>query len=296
MTDLLCTPFRECAPEHLLTDAELGPALRERIAAGREAWPMFDVADGHFVAFLARRSAATVLPALQHAGDLFLACACVARQPNALTAFHSAYEPLVTRVLQRRAAGLNAVDDVKQEVLSKLLVAEAGAESKLADYRGVGPLRSWVATVTVTTLLMARRSQDRRREQSSDDEDPIVDPILRSDPELHYLKEHYRQPVAAAIVNALEQLGDRERVLLRLHLVQRLSIDRLGTMYCVNRATAARWLVNARSRLLEATRRELQRRLGVSVRECDSILKLVHSQLEVSVARYLSSGHRTLGT
>jgi RNA polymerase sigma-70 factor, ECF subfamily len=289
MTKQLCNVFREHLPEVELADSELAEALRARIDAGREGWPALRVSDEMFTAFLAQRSQRAALPALQHAAELYLVCACVHAHPEALATFHKTYEPLVTRVLQRRAAGLSSVDDVKQEVFTKLLVAEAGQAAKIADYRGVGPLRSWVATVTVTSLLMARRSQDRRREQSNDDEDPIVDPILQGAPELHYLKAHYRQPVAAAIVNALAQLGDRERVLLRLHLVQRLSIDRLGTMYSVNRATAARWLVSARSTLLEATRRELQSKLGVSDAECDSILNLVHSQLDLSVGRYLSA-------
>lgn len=289
VTNSHCNAYRDLLPEHELTDAELASALHARIEAGRAAWPTLHVSDEQFVEFLAQRSTPGALPPLQHAAELFLACACVAREHSALSAFHKTYEPIVTRVLQRRAAKLQALDDVKQEVFSKLLIAEPGMQAKVAEYRGVGPLRSWVAAVTVTTLLMARRSQDRRRERPSEDEDPIIDPILRADPELHYLKERYRQPVGEAIVSALEQLGDRERVLLRLHLCQRMSIDRLGTMYSVNRATAARWLVSARSALLEATRRELQHRLGVSDRECDSILKLVHSQLEVSVARYLSA-------
>jgi len=49
----------------------------------------------------------------------------------------------------------------------------------------------------------------------------------------------------------------RERTLLRMPLVDRLNIDRLGVIYRVNRATVARWLVAIRRRLFEEVRREL---------------------------------------
>jgi RNA polymerase sigma-70 factor (ECF subfamily) len=67
-----------------------------------------------------------------------------------------------------------------------------------------------------------------------------------------------------------------------------MSIDRLGIMYGVNRATAARWLASARGKLLETTCAEICRGLRVSKSECDSILNLVQSQLDVSVARHLT--------
>jgi RNA polymerase sigma-70 factor (ECF subfamily) len=143
--------------------------------------------------------------------------------------------------------------------------------------------------VTVTTLLMALRTQSRRNERPTVDEDPIIDPIVGSNPELNYLKARYRETVTQSIVSALTQLGDREKVLLRLHLCERLSIDRLGVIYSVNRATAARWLAAARAALLQHTRAEIQRRMGVTDRECDSILNLVQGEVDVSVARHLNN-------
>jgi RNA polymerase sigma-70 factor, ECF subfamily len=285
----ICVAFRTVAAEDLqqMADPQLALALQEQLSAARAAWPTLAISDEDFVAFLAERSGPSGLPPLAHAADLLLACACIAGDRGALSAFHAHYDRVVTRVLQRRAGNFGAIDDVRQAVFEKLLVAADGERPKLGDYRGTGSLKSWVASVAMTTLLMTRRSQLRRREQPTDDQDPIVDHVLQSGPELHYLKVRYRGPVEAAIVSALGQLADRERVLLRLHLCERMSIDRLGEMYGVNRATAARWLVNARQALLRATRLEIRRGLGVSDGECDSILNLVHSQLDVSLARHL---------
>jgi RNA polymerase sigma-70 factor (ECF subfamily) len=142
-----------------------------------------------------------------------------------------------------------------------------------------------------TSLLMAQRTQGRRRETGSHDEhdDPVIENVLADQPELNYLKQHYRAPVQAAIVAALEALPDRDRVLLRLHLSEGMSIDRLGAMYAVNRATAARWLAAARRTLLQSARAGIQKALRVSDTECDSILKLVRSQLDLSITAHLRS-------
>jgi RNA polymerase sigma-70 factor (ECF subfamily) len=58
-------------------------------------------------------------------------------------------------------------------------------------------------------------------------------------------------------------------------------------MYGVNRATAARWLAAAREIVKERTIRQLRARLQLNPRECESLLGLVNSQLEVSVLRHL---------
>jgi RNA polymerase sigma-70 factor (ECF subfamily) len=289
MTLELCSRFRAClgTVSCSTSDLALEQALQERLRSARLGWPNIPVSDATFVEYLAARSSADALPAPAHAADLLLACACAAGDEDARTAFHDAYAGLVTRVLRRRGADPSMLEDLKQAVLEKLLLAAPGERPRIAEYRGRAPLKSWVATVTLTTLLMARRSQGRRREQSAD-EDEMLDCVIESGPELRYLKQHYRKPVESAIVFALGQLADRDRVLLRLHLCQRMSIDQLGVMYGVNRATAARWLASARGKLLETTCAEICRGLRVSKSECDSILNLVQSQLDVSVARHLS--------
>jgi len=131
-----------------------------------------------------------------------------------------------------------------------------------------------------------RRSASRRREQPEESGGPALG--ARLDPELDYLKLRYKTEVEEAIIGALAQLSDRESTLLRLHLGERMGIDALGTLYSVNRATAARWLAAARLALVAKTKEALQARLQLSERECDSMVALVQSQLDVSIVRRLS--------
>ena len=86
-----------------------------------------------------------------------------------------------------------------------------------------------------------------------------------------------------ALTAAVEQLSERDRSVLRCHLVERMSIDRIGEVYSVHRATAARWLASIRERLFERTRENLTARLEIGTSEYDSIMRLIQSQLHVSL-------------
>ena len=97
-------------------------------------------------------------------------------------------------------------------------------------------------------------------------------------------------------MRALSRLGDRERTLLRLHVGERMSIDHLGAMYRVNRATAARWIAAARESLVEGARGEIRARLRLGESEYQSIIALVRSQLDVSIVRHLGAPPPTSAT
>jgi RNA polymerase sigma-70 factor, ECF subfamily len=262
--------------------------LRAYVSAARATWPDLAFDEAAFVSHVVSRASSGVLPPLDHAGDLLLAFACARSIPGAVVAFHRIYGAVVARVLSRRRAHTAEAGDVSQAVYEKLLVAPARGTPKIADYRGAGPLRSWIATTVATTLSMARRTAGRHDHRS---EGAALSMALETaTPELLYMKSRYRGEIEAAMVRALTHLGVRERTLLKLHLVERMSIDQLGTIYAVNRATAARWLAAARASLLARIRDEIQVNLGVSRSECDSLVDLVRSNLHVSAARYLSEG------
>ena len=65
------------------------------------------------------------------------------------------------------------------------------------------------------------------------------------------------------------------------------SIEQIGAIYRVHRATVARWIADARELLLHQTRELLSRRVRVSNDELESILWLIDSQMDVSLHRCL---------
>ena len=65
------------------------------------------------------------------------------------------------------------------------------------------------------------------------------------------------------------------------------SIDQIGSLYGVHRATAARWLTNAREELGARIRAGLAERLEIGESQVDSIVALVTSRIELSLERLL---------
>ena len=64
-----------------------------------------------------------------------------------------------------------------------------------------------------------------------------------------------------------------------------MNIDKLGVMFQIHRATAARWLHSAREAVFTETRRLLQERLRLSPGEFDSLVRVLRSQLDLSATQ-----------
>lgn len=285
----LSEAFRKTpAQGHAPPSAELEATLATYLEAARAPWPEFGIDPVDFIRYVSERAEDGQVPPLRYAPDLWLACACVQRVPAALVCFQKEYEPLLARLLRRQGAAPDVAEDVQQVLSERLFVADAreGRRAKMADYKGLGALKGWVSTSAVTTLITQQRAAggQQRVKRKAFAEHALLG---SSDPELEYLKARYRAQVHDAIVVAVGTLNAREKALLTFRLKERLSIDTLGAMYGVDRTTVARWLVTARHVLKKRTIERLRACLELKARECESLLALVNSQLEVSLLRHL---------
>ena len=86
---------------------------------------------------------------------------------------------------------------------------------------------------------------------------------------------------------ALGQLGAREQTLLRYHHVDGLNIDEIGAIYRIHRVTAFRWLEKAKELLVRSTLDTLRGRLKLPANELDSVLRMIRSQIHLSLVRHL---------
>lgn len=266
--------------------AVVATAWHAMLDAARTAWPDVRIEPAQIVEFIAQRLAGADLAgalATAPAADLVLAASCAEQEPTA----HAAFDSVLTEV---DAAGASTrsprdlVDDVKQVLRVQLLVARDGKPPGITGYRGKGPLRGWVR-ITATRELI-RHQRKRAREAPS--ERPLDEALGDAgDPLLSQLKSEYRSEFATALREAIAELDAEDRTLLRQQIVDQLSIDEIGAAFGVHRATAARWLQRARGALVTATRGRLAARLKLSVDEIDSVIRLVQSQLDASVIRYL---------
>src|SRR5581483_10913105 len=106
-------------------------------------------------------------------------------------------------------------------------------------------------------------------------------------PELALVAARYHDAFHEAVRDALAGLDERARVLLKLHLVDGVTLVRLAGMYAVDRATVVRWLAQARERVRTAALERLRARVGGSADELHSVLRLLRSRLDVSLGGLL---------
>jgi len=294
----LVRPFLDAAPAalrpQLASIADLDRRLWAIVAEGRAAWPELAVDASAVVEFIARQAtrdlAEVALDGLRPA-DLYLACACARQLPGAIAAFDRDYLREVDIALARMRVGPPRLQDVKQLVLQRLFVGggTAGAPTsagKIAEYAGRGDLRRWVRSVAVRTCLNELRKG--KREILADDDQLIAQHAIASDdPEIEYMQRTYSAEFRTAFGDALQTLGAREQTLLRYHHVDGLNIDEIGAIYRVHRVTAFRWLEKAKELLARSTLDTLRARLQLPASELDSVLRMIRSQIHLSLVRHL---------
>jgi RNA polymerase sigma-70 factor (ECF subfamily) len=185
-------------------------------------------------------------------------------------------------------AGAADADELEQRFLSRLLVSTPERSAAISAYGGRGTLRSWLR-VAATRLRVDAHRRDEAAERAERGAAAVPLPRAGLEPELDYLKLHYRAEFEAALSDGWRELEPRERNLLRHALLDGLSATHVADVYGVHRSTAKRWLADARARLLETTRNALRQRLRVDDRELDSVLRLVESRLDVTARVFLQT-------
>lgn len=298
-TESLVRPFLDAAPSQVRAVLESLVDLDRRlwglVAEGRAAWPDLQVPATELVEFVARQLTADLADAALDGlrpADLYLACACSKGISAAIMAFDRDYMREVDIALARMRIGPPRLNDVKQLVRQRLFVGggTAGAPTsagKISEYGGRGDLRRWVRSVAVRTCLNELRKG--KREVLVDDDQLIAQHTVSTadDPEIEYMKRTYANEFKASFAEALGQLGPREQTLLRYHHVDGLNIDEIGAIYRVHRVTAFRWIEKAKEQLVKATLEHLRARLKLPSAELDSVLRMIRSQIHLSLVRHL---------
>lgn len=261
--------------------------LAAGLDAARAAWPELQLDGEVFAAFVGERvvegPASAALERLSLA-ELALASACARGDGAAIQVLDRMVGEQVAAAADLARAGASVRDEAAQIVRTLLLMPRPESPPAILDYAGRGPLGGWLRITASREVVRLLRSSRREVELG----DQLVDgATTASDPVLSRLKDRYRRELADAFHTALAELGPRDRTLLRYQLVDTLSIDDIAAIYRVHRATAARWLARVRDDLIESTRGLLAEKLGIADDEVQSVLRLVRSELNISVIPHL---------
>jgi RNA polymerase sigma-70 factor (ECF subfamily) len=285
LSDTFLHALQEPVRTMLAAEPDLESWLSTALQVARDTWPDVDLPSATYLHHLAVRVGGLKDPALHrrlHASDLYLACACLERQPRAIARFDECYGQQIVRAVERVGMDRSVADDVAADVREKLLFA---SDPRLAEYSGRGRLGSWVRAVArnaaVNVRLVARRHVEL--DEALDGAD------VRIDPELCYLKTLYASEFRTSLARAFDAFSRRERTLLRQYYLDGLTVAQLGRLYGVHRATAAEWVSKTRQALVRAVRHDLAARLSLSAHDLESLLRMVRSDLSINVAEFLRS-------
>jgi RNA polymerase sigma-70 factor (ECF subfamily) len=214
------------------------------------------------------------------AEGLYLAAACVAEVPGASARLEETLFAQLKRTLQKMDGGETFADEVLQHLRVRLFANRAS--SLLMTYSGRGAIGGWLKVVAVRDAQRMRKKAAPGSAAESDEGLARL-PSPAADPELAFLKLQHRQDFKDAFAAALATLDQRQKNVLQMNLVQGLSIDEVGRVYSVHRATAARWVSAAREALVSQTRKGLADKLGLSSSELDSLMGAVRTNLSLSL-------------
>lgn len=258
--------------------ADRSAALAAACEVAHAAWPTLAVDDAAFCAHLATLQTDDHDLAI---ADVYLSLACALGLPAALAILEQDYLAPLRPALARMGLAPSAIDEALQLVRDELLTPRPGAPPRILNYSGRGHLAGWLRAVAARTGLRLTKHPERQDEFDDLRHAPVV-----HDVELAYMKRTYGEAFHRAFAVALAGLAVDDRLLLKQRFRHHLTVEELGALHAVHAGTISRWVAAARERLIKATRVEMMRELGVGRDDVSSILRLIDSQIDITLSSH----------
>ena len=262
--------------------ADLEGSLTHLLTVAQSAWSELQVPEDEFIAFLGRclsDDTASSLSALR-ADDLYLVCAYGRGVPGAYEALEQYCMRQVFSALRRIAAPPALIADVEQDLRHRLVEMQQPRPGQKC-YSGRGGLAGWLCVTALRDARHKMMRKDRERPLESTAE-LFLEP--EEDAESAFLRKTYKPELTRAFQEAVASLTSEERNLLRYHFIKNLSIDEIGQIYGIHRATAARRINRARELLCERTQANFRARIPVDTSGYNNLLPLIESQIRIQLA------------
>jgi RNA polymerase sigma-70 factor, ECF subfamily len=259
--------------------------IRRAYSEGHIQWPQLaSVTLDEFAAHV-RSHQVTAADLGRHGAELLLALACGKSDEVAVEVLERCFFPALDEYLTRSGFTDTLRRDVFQQLLLHLCT---GKSPRLLTYAGRAALSTWLRVATYRFALNLRHHEHL---QLTPDANVMLNRLISSqvDLETQATIERARPLFQSALHKAMAELADRERTLLRLSFLDGLSIDAIGGMYGVHRATAARWISEIRAKILKGVQSMLVKDFGLRASEFQSLAFLVQRELHLSLERVLGA-------
>jgi DNA-directed RNA polymerase specialized sigma24 family protein len=177
----------------------------QMLVDARRTWPQIAVPDEVFVVAVSAREASHRL----HGADLYLALGCLRRDAYAIAAFDALVAAAIEHPVRAILGSAADIDDIRQRVCERLLVAGDRVTPGLANYNPSVGLAGYVRVVAARMAIDERRQRARLFPL----EDTLVDALgSYPDPRLAELKSRYVEQFKAAVEGAIAKLRDAMHV------------------------------------------------------------------------------------
>jgi len=272
---------------------QLSSALEAITDAAEAAWPGFRVERSAFQAHLLScvpEESDDVANAISklHTEDLYLAFACSKQVAPALREFAERHLSRIDTFLKRFGDGAVRAEDVRREVEDTLLFGRDGSPARIGQYSGRGPLERFVRTAARHAALTLLRRL--RPAASAEDFDALASQLAAPpDGSESFVAARYEAVVREALRVALLTLDRRQRIIVRLHLVQNVTLTQIGKMLKVNQSTVSRALAGAVDTIQKEIRRQLRESEGMNESEMQSVVRDVRNRIDLNMSRMLRS-------
>jgi RNA polymerase sigma-70 factor (ECF subfamily) len=254
---------------------------------GRSKWErltiVFTVFERYFEGAIGAQAEHDILA---NAADFYLCCACASTQSEACELIERQARDVLIGAIGRVNSDPEFIQDTLQAFWERLLADNA---ARLVGYSARGPLNAWLR-VSASRFAVDRLRAERRHVHYRSE---LLEAITEggSGPESKLLRARFAGGFRSALARAFKGLSPRDRNVLRLSIGGQLSVDGIGRAYGVHRATAARWLVQAKTKVFEFVQSELAgENAKLTETEMNQIAHLMGQELDFSLSQGTEAG------
>jgi RNA polymerase sigma-70 factor, ECF subfamily len=263
----------------------LAAALEKAVAAAKAAWPALELDDRVFAVHLAVRAGGWLTPgralAQMRLGDLYLACACLERVPGAAAALDRATRPVISQYLARLEADTETEAEAIQTLFARLFAPVSHRSSALIGYQGRSTLGKWLGVGAQRIVLNARRAEDaRRRLVARLAREPVPSCL---EPEESLFRQQHENVLANTLREALATLPARDRAMVNMYLVDRVSTVQIARTYHVDHSTVSRRLARSYAAVRSRVKKRLHARLHLCADEVESLVQGLKVDLDLDL-------------
>lgn len=263
-------------------DLDTGAAsLDHALASARAAHPAIAVDEARFVTHvLGFTDGQLAALASLRTVDLYVAFASAEGDARAIRHVEDTELDSARAHLRRMRLDDDDAAEVLQLARQRLLLAADAQPARMRSYAGRAPLSAWLRVVVGRVALNWLRARGR-----SDAPRALEPESLGAGPgpELAALRARYAEAFAEAFREAFAALDTEQRLLLKQHFLDGMPTAALAKLYRLHRVSVLRRLEAARDVLRTGIEQRLIASCQLSGSELESVLRLVRSQLDVSL-------------